>query len=233
MPAVEHAPSALPRAPWRTLGQALMHPSYRRLLTFSCWFAVVNGITAAAQSMYPLRVLGIEYAGMQTLNGMMRAGQSAIAPTLGRRVDQWGNRPVMMVAQAIAATGPLFFLFATPERWWLVAGAYVAWIAYAGMNVGLDNIKLKLAPPDNNAPYLAVYHAISDLANGAATIAGGLFFDRLPAGGSDALALYAGLFVAGWLGRTVAVLFVAWLIEPGARRLRELTAGGRSATENS
>lgn len=225
MPAIEHAPSALPRAPWRTLGQALVDPRYARLLAYSCWFAVVNGITAAAQNMYPLRVLHIEYGGMQAMRGMMRAGQSAIAPWTGRLVDRWGNRPVMVLAQAIVATGPLFFLFATPGRWWLVAGAFVVWMAYAGLNVGLDNIKLKLAPPDNNSPYLAVYYAISDLANGVATIAGGLFFDKLRAGGSDALALYAGLFVAGWLGRSVAVLFVVWLIEPGARRLRDIVAG--------
>jgi MFS family permease len=141
MPAVEHAPSAVPRAPWRTLGRALVDPRYARLITFSCWFAVVNGITAAAQNMYPLRVLGIEYGGMQAMRGMMRAGQSAIAPSMGRLVDRWGNRPIMALAQAIVATGPLFFLFATPERWWLVGGAFVAWIAYAGLNVGLDNIK--------------------------------------------------------------------------------------------
>jgi hypothetical protein len=84
---------------------------------------------------------------------------------------------------------------------------------------------VKLAPPDNNSPYLAVYYAISDLANGVATIAGGLFFDKLRAGGSDAMPLYAGLFLVGWLGRSAAVLLVVWLIEPGAQRLRDIVAG--------
>ena len=48
-----------------------------------------------------------------------------------------------------------------------------------GLNVGLDNIKLKLAPPDNNAPYVAVYHAVGDLANGVMLIAGGVIYDWL------------------------------------------------------
>ena len=63
-------------------------------------------------------------------------------------------------------TGPIFFLFATPEWRWLIAGAYIVWIAYAGLNIGLDNIKLKLVPADNNWPFVAVYYAVADFANG-------------------------------------------------------------------
>jgi len=228
MPGVLHTPSARPRAPWRTLLGALAYPPYRRLISFACCFSMANGITAVAQSMYPLRVLGIEYAGIQTLQGAMRAGQSVIAPRMGRLVDRWGNRPVMTVAQLIVSTGPLFFLISTPdERWW-IAGAYIAWIAYAGMNVGLDNIKLKLAPPDNNAPYLAVYYAVNDLVNGLTMIAGGVAYDRLQSGGRDALELYAWLFAIGWLARTLVVLMVARLMEPGATRLRDMAPGQRA-----
>jgi MFS family permease len=228
MPGVEQAPSARPRAPWRSLLEALAYPPYRRLISFACCLSMANGLTAVAQSMYPLRVLGIEYAGLQTLQGMMRAGQSAIAPKMGRLVDRWGNRPVMTVAQLIVSTGPMFFLIAAPERRWWIAGAYVAWIAYAGMNVGLDNIKLKLAPPDNNVPYLAVYYAVNDLVNGLTMVAGGVAFDMLQGGGRDALELYAWLFALGWLVRTLVVLMVARLIEPGATWLSDLATGQRT-----
>ncbi len=136
MPAVQNAPSAVPRAPWRTLAQALLDPAYRRLLVFTCWFSVVNGITAAAQEVYPIRVLGFGYPVRLAFQGLLRSGQVAIAPWMGRLVDRWGNRPVMVVAQLIAATGPLFFLAASPELPWIVAGAFVVWIAYAGLNVG-------------------------------------------------------------------------------------------------
>ena len=44
--------------------RALTDSAYRRLLVYSCGFAVANGITGAAQSMYPFRVLGIEYGQM-------------------------------------------------------------------------------------------------------------------------------------------------------------------------
>jgi MFS family permease len=222
MPAVRHAPSAVPRAPWRTLGRALLDPAYQRLLLFSCSFSVVNGITAAAQEVYPIRVLGLSYPNRQILQGAMRAGQLAIAPWMGRLLDLWGNRPVIILTQLIAATGPLFFIVATPERPWLVAGAFAVWVAYAGLNVGLDNIKLKLAAENNNAPYIATYHALSDLANGIAIVAGGMLLERLPAAGSQSMSLYAYLFLFGWLGRTLVACLAASIIEPGARRLRDL-----------
>lgn len=214
--------SAVPRTPWRALWRAFVDPAYRRLLVFNFWFSVANGITATAQELYPARVLNITYEVRQLLQGGLRAGQLAIAPWMGRLVDAMGNRPVMVVSQCIVATGPLFFLVATQaQRWWIV-GAFVVWIAYAGLNVGLDNIKLKLAPADNNAPYLAVYHSVGDLANGVMLIAGGVIYDWLTAKGAPAESRYFEVFAIGFVGRALVVPLLAWLIEPGARRVREM-----------
>jgi MFS family permease len=220
MPAVHYAPSAVPSAPWRTIRHAFVDPAYRRLLVFNCLFSAVNGLAAAAQELFPMRVLGIGYAGMQSLRGLTRIGQFMTAPCVGSLTDRWGNRPVMIVGQLIVATGSLFYLAATPARWWPVIGAFIVWIVYVALNVGLDNIKLKLAPQENNAPYLAVYQAVSDLVNGVTIIVGGLLIDeRLRAGGSDALTLYAQIFVWAWVGRTLLAGYLARLIEPGAKRL--------------
>jgi len=140
-------------------------------------------------------------------------------------VDRVGNRPVMIASQLLVSFGPLFFLLATPERPWLIAGAFIVWIAYAGQNVGLDNIKLKLAPEDNNAPFVAIFHTVGDLANGVAIIAGGFILDYLDALKKDpenALTFYAQIFVLGWIARLLVTPLLAWIIEPGAKRLREI-----------
>lgn len=221
MPGLPRSPSAMPRMPWRSLSQAFIDPAYTRLLVFAFWFSIANGITAAAQEVFPIRVLNISYAGRQLLQGITRGGQFAIAPWMGRLVDAWGNRPVMIVSQAIVMLGPLFFVAATPDRPWFIAGAFVVWIAYAGLNVGLDNVKLKLAPPDNNAPFVAVYHTVADLANGLTIIVGGWILDRLNAQGTQAMTLYAELFVVGFVCRALVIPLIARLVEPGARRLRE------------
>ena len=221
MPGLSRSPSAVPRTPWRALGRALVDPAYRRLLLFAFWFSIANGISATAQEMYPIRVLDFSYTLRQVLQGVMRTGQLAIAPRMGRLVDAWGNRPVMVLSQCIVATGPLFFFFATPEWRWLIAGAYVAWIAYAGLNVGLDNIKLKLAPAENNSPFIAVYHAVADFANGTTMLFGGWVLDHLGPKG-QAGPLYAELFIVGFVARVLVIPLLARLIEPGARRLKEL-----------
>jgi Na+/melibiose symporter-like transporter len=222
MPALRQAPSGAPDSPWRTLVEVVLDPAYRRLLVFNCVFSLVNGVTAAAQEVYPIRVLDLRYATRQLLQGSMRAGQFMLAPWAGRLVDRWGNRPVMIVSQLVSATGPLFFLAATPEQPWLVAGAFGVWIAYVGLNVGLDNIKLKLAAENNNAPYIAMYHALSDLANAVAIVAGGTILQQLFEGGSQALRLYAQWFFLGWIGRTLVAGLAARIIEPGAGRVRDL-----------
>ena len=83
-------------------------------------------------------------------------------------------------------------------------------------------MKIKLAPPDNNSPYLAVFHATGDLANGLATAAGGVLYDQQLLAGTAPLALYTQLFLLGWIGRMLAVVLLARLIEPGAARLRSI-----------
>ena len=98
----------------------------------------------------------------------------------------------------------------------------LVWSAYAGLNVGLDNIKLKLAPSDNNAPFVAIYHAVSDLANGIAILAGGCIYDYIASKPAYVLTFYARLFFLGWIARTAVVPLLLRLIEPGARRLRDL-----------
>ncbi len=223
MPSVRHAPSAVPSAPWRTLWHAVVDPAYRRLLIFNCLFSAVNGLTAAAQEMFPMRVLGISYAGMQSLRGLTRVGQFMIAPWVGGHTDRWGNRPVMIVGQLIVATGSLFYLAATPTRWWPVIGAFIVWIAYVALNVGLDNIKLKLAPQENNAPFLAVYQAISDLVNGTTVVAGGLLVDqRLRRQQRRSCALCTD-FPLGLDRPHTARRIPTRLIEPGARRLIDMS----------
>jgi MFS family permease len=226
MPGVEFLPSAVPRTPWRAVVRAMSRRPYRQLVLYSCGLSFVNGITQAAQGTYSPRILKISYQGIQTITATMRAGQMAIAPTMGRWCDAFGSRPVMIASQLVVATGPLFLFMATRERWWWLIGAYIAWIAYAGLNVGLDNLKLKLAPADNNIPYLAAYYTVSDFVFGMSVLVAGWVFDRLEDRGFAILNIYAGTFLVGWLGRTLVAALLAPIEEPGAWRVRDLAARG-------
>ncbi len=197
--------------PWDDICRALTDSAYRRLLLYSFWVAFANGVTGTAQSLYPRWVLGFDYTHMQTMQSMMYTGQTAIAPTCGWWIDRFGPRRLMVGAQLVVATGPLFFFLASENYPWWIAGAFLVWVAYAPLNVGLDTLKLRLIPTDGSAPSLAVYQSVSDLAHGATLIIGGYLFDRLTAGDSPPLGLYAGLFLLGWLLRSCAAP-LAWRV---------------------
>lgn len=226
MPALSGCPSAAPEAPWRTLGRALKERAYRRLLAYSCALSFANGVTGAAMSLYPQRVLEIGYREMVGMRALMFGGQAAVAPLAGGWIGRWGAKRVMFVAQLFVATGPLFYLCSGPiipylftgdtaYAWspWIVCSAFVVWVLYAPLNVGLDTLKLDVANAQNTAPYLAVYHALSEGVNGLTILLGGLAYDSLNRGGADVLGLFALFFVVGWLLRTLTAVLILRLEE--------------------
>ena len=192
---------------------------FLRLVAFGCWFSFFNGLTQSAQNIYPANVLHVSLFVMLALKTGMRLGQLGISPTMGRLADRMGNRPVMIVSLLLVATGPLFFLPATPERWWWLIGAWVVWVAYAGLNVCLPNLMLKLSPSRSNAPYIAAYFAVTGLCYAASTILGGALLDWLRGatitlfGGVLILDFYRCSFLLGWITRSMGVLLLWWVIE--------------------
>ncbi len=192
---------------------------FLRLVLFGCWFSFFNGVTQSAQNIYPIRALGIGLFVMLAAKTGMRCGQAAISPWLGRLADRLGNRPVMVGSLLLVATGPLFFLFATPERWWWVLGAWVVWIAYAGLNICLPNLMLKLSPRESNTPYIATYFTLTGLCYAASTVAGGALWDRYGETtwamfrGTVVLDFYQCSFLFGWITRSLGVLVLLRVIE--------------------
>ena len=69
---------------------------------------------------------------------------------------------------------------------------------------------------------MAIYHATGDLANGIATVIGGCIYDHIVAEKTAATSFYTQIFLLGLVGRMLAVPLLAWLIEPGARRVRDV-----------
>ena len=209
-------------------------PRFLRLLAFGCWFSFFNGVTQSAQNLYPIRVLGIGLFVMLGLQTGMRGGQLAVSPWLGRLADRAGNRPVMGVCLLLVATGPLFYLAATPDEWWWIAGAWIVWIAYAGLNVCLPNLLLRVTPRAADTPYIAAYYAVTGLCYAASTIAGGELLDRtrdltlLLFGESWTLDFYQWSFLFGWITRSLGVLVLLLVIERPRPLVPSSIAAGRA-----
>lgn len=204
--------------PWTAMRDAMRDPPFVRLLLWSMALSVANGISSASRIVFQRAVLGLEYAQVLSMQAAMRTGQLLIAPAAGRWVDRSGGRQVLFWSQAVVAASPLFFLAATREAPWWALGAYLAWIAFGAMNVGLDTLKLNLAPAANYVPALSVYHAASDLTSGLTVLAGGVLLGRIQELGPTAHGSYVGVLLAGFALRVLVALLVLGLPRDGGRK---------------
>jgi len=195
---------------------------FLRLLAFGCWFSFFNGLTQAAQNYYPMQILGVSLFLSLAMPTLMRLGQWGVSPRVGTLADRFGNRPVMIVSQLIVAAGLLGFAAASPQRWQWFLGAWILWIAYAGLNVCLPNLMLKLSPEGWNSFYIAVFYAITGLCYALSTIVGGAWVDTyccqvfLLPGGYE-IGFFPCLFVLGWVARSFGAALLLLVIEPTGR----------------
>lgn len=201
--------------------QTLLHPfrdqPFRRLLIYGSWLAFFNGLTQAAQYVYAGRVLGIAYFQLLALHAGLKGGQSAISPTVGRVIDRHGCRGVFVIAQLLVAVGLLFYVVASPNAKWWIVGAFICWIAYTGLNVGLPKLMLDLSPGDHYAPSVAVYHAVTELCHGVSVVLGGVLLDWLAGRawllGNWRFDHFALLFLFGWATRSLGLVWIMRLSE--------------------
>ena len=136
---------------------ALRDSRFVRFLVCVCWLSFSNGISQSAANIYPKQVLGLHLLPMVLLPLAMRLGQMGLTPWVGRFSDRYGNKPTILLCQAIVAFGPLFFLLATPCIPECLAGAYVVWSAYVGLNICLPNLTFRLAREGQITQYTAIY----------------------------------------------------------------------------
>jgi MFS family permease len=232
MPATRPAPRSQ-QVDWLALVAPLKDPRFRAFLYFGAWISFANGISQSAQNIYPKAILGLGVFELAAMRTVMRMGQVPVSRGSGALSDAFGNRPVLIVCQLIVATGPLFFLAATPEGHgpWLLWGAWIAWAAFAGLNVCLPNMTLKLAEPHDRTAYLACWFTISSIAYTVSTVGGGYLLDFWKEYPPRVLGpvhdRFDWLFLIGWIARTAGVLFLFRVAEPGAWRWREMFRFGR------
>jgi MFS family permease len=165
--------------------------------------------------MFQMSVLHISYATRLAMDGTSQGVQSTVMPWIGREIDRRGNMPMLMISQLLVAAGLLFFLVATPETWWLVAGAYLLWVAYAGINVAMPNLVLSLTQQESYAAYAAAWFAWTQLVYAISSLAGGMLLDWLSRHWGETSRFlgnpgcFAAIFLLGFVLRLIAALFAA------------------------
>lgn len=208
------------RQRWREIFAPFADRGYRRFLAYGGWFSLANGITGSASFLFQMLVLDISYAGRMALKSTAEGTQSLIMPRVGQTIDRWGGVPVLVVSQVLVSLSLLFFLIATPTHWWWIIGAYVLWIAYAGVNTAMPKLMLSLTPKGQYTSYAAAWFAWLELVYALSTLAGGLLFDwasekftpRMWAG--CRVDHFAAIFLLGLVLRLSAAAWAARIREP-------------------
>ena len=99
-------------------------------------------------------------------------------------------------------------------------GAYVLWIAYAGTNVAMPNLMLRLSKPECTAAYSAAWFASTQFVYALSALVGGVLFDWLSKGFKPVqmagwvMDHFAVLFLVGWLLRSLGMIWAARIREP-------------------
>jgi MFS family permease len=220
----EHTRPAQPNTEHRfslgTLLAPLVDRRFRRLMAFGVCYSIANGLVQAPRQLFLANVLKLELAEKRGLDAASRGLQIIWMPWLGRLADRRGNVGILATSWTLVTLAVGFFFLATPESRWWIGGAYLCWVAYAGLNVTLPNLMLGLSPPQERASYAAAWFAWTQLAYSLSILAGGWLLDRLAAASSASRSDTAGLdrfhllFAIGGALMIVGIFLAARIPEP-------------------
>jgi len=132
-----------------------------------------------------------------------------------------GSRRLMIGSQILVSAALLFYVPAMREAPYSIVGAWILWIAYAGLNVCLPHTMLRLSPGENSPPYIATYFALGGLATAISSVVFGAAFDALPRDwhvtiGSARIDRFQLFFLGGFALRLSAIGWL-WFLPDGPR----------------
>ncbi len=178
-------------------------------------------------SLYFLDNLGLKdnlLGGAVALNVVGLVGSILSARRMGRLVDRWGSRRVLLIGHLGWALLPAIWLFATPRTavFWLSLQNVVSGVfATAANNAGLKLVT-RFPPPEQSPMYMAVSSSTANIANGIGSLVAGVFLQVM--GGWTApvgrltLSAFPVLFMASFVLRLAsALVLVPRVREQGMR----------------
>ena len=83
---------------------------------------------------------------------------------------------------------------------------------------------LKLAPPELNTSYVAVFDTVSGLCFAASAVLGGVILDACARWSGVTVAgvsfsFFPLIFIFGWIVRSLGAFLLLWIVEPAEREL--------------
>jgi len=94
---------------------------------------------------------------------------------LGRLIDRFGNKPVLIMSSTIVSFLPFLWCFTTPDKWlfFVLMVQILSGIFWPGIDLTFNNLLLYLSPNENRSFYIAVYNFFIGIVNAISYILGG------------------------------------------------------------
>ena len=188
------------------------------LLYFSVWTFAVN-LSAPFFNIYLLKDLSLDVSLVTIYSSLSSGANLLLLMFWGKLADRWGNRPLLIAVGLVVALTPLL---------WLGTGNYpfAVWVwlpllhLLGGTTLGAialctNNIQMEIAPFEQPSTYFAIAAAVSGVAGGLGTTAGG-FLAELPG-----MSL-GGLFALSAAVRLVGLLPLILVREPRSLSIRSI-----------
>ncbi|MBI4977080.1 MAG: MFS transporter [Spirochaetes bacterium] len=174
-----HEPEPAPvhvRPILETILEPMRQPQFRSYMIWNCAYAASAMIAAVFMLLYVLKVLGLPLWQVMIIWWTPGIGSALGAKPLGKLIDRYGSRPVLVLCTALKPLAPLIFFFITKETaFW---GLSIFFIADNMLNVGqqlsTNGFMLRMAPRENRGMFAAAIASLPGLAGGLSAIVGGV-----------------------------------------------------------
>lgn len=227
---IDHQPEPF----WTSIRQPLEHPNFRRLLTFYAAWNLANHLATPFFAVYMLQILKLPFWAVTLLATVSSVSGLLMNGFWTKLKQNFGIRPVVLLATLGDAFIPLSWLLVGPETLWLIVPIHCFGIFSAPIAMGPNNLLLKIAPDRNASSYLALFNALTGPVTAIGAILGGslagMMQGRWQIGPAELTGLQL-LFAISGLGRLASLGLLYRVSEPDAdpvsRVFRILTRAGR------
>ena len=147
---------------------------FRRLIVLFAWWNVATGIATPFFNVYFREDLRLSYARITWFGIVGGVVYIATSYVWGRVIHLTGNRFILALSFLIAAAGPLFYIFTSPERTWPVLLAFAVGSAgWAAIFMVSMNMSIALSPRKERSVYLACFASVTGVVSAGAYALGG------------------------------------------------------------
>jgi MFS family permease len=203
------------------------------MLMLTYWGFAVN-ISAPFVNMYMLEVVGMTYTQITLINQVLpNVIGILVIKWWGRRMDEFGNKPVMNLTGMYMALYPLLWIFAGPGIMWMIMLLNVfTGLSTNAYDISVQNLYLNAAPEKGRSMYISVHLACTQLLGYATSSAlGGWLLQNVFPKLADLNLTFAGfrltryhfMFMTSFVLRTFMLVFlVPRLKEAGSQPMTTL-----------